>query len=280
MGTLIADGRRGASVLDLVKGRVSVERPGAMDPAAGRVAVLAHWSDRPAVSRSFRELTAAFVRRGYQVVVVSAATCDEPLDLGAPGFEAVRVLRKPNVGYDFGSWSVGLDDVPWAAHAAHVILANDSLVGPFAPVDHLLDAFEATRADVWGLTETLQFTRHVQSFFVGYRGGALAEPPLARFWRSVRHHESKSDVIHHGELALGRLLQREGFAVDAACVARSVVTAGDNPTIAGWRRLLDRGIPFVKREIVRSPGLAPGGDQIGVEIRRRYGVDIEEWVQS
>lgn len=277
-------GRRGASVLDLVGDRVTVEQAGSLEPGSPRVALLAHWSAGPRVSRSFRELTAAFVRRRYQVLVVSAATCDEPLDWGPDGrragLEAVRVLRKPNVGYDFGSWAVALHELPWAARADHVVLANDSLVGPFAPIDHLLDAFEASRADVWGVTETLQFTRHVQSYFVGYRGGALAEAPLARFWRSVRHHDDKNDVIRHGELALGRLLQREGFAVDAACVARSVVPAGDNPTIAGWRRLLDRGIPFVKREIVRSPGLAPEGDQIRADVKRRYGADIEDWDET
>lgn len=268
-------------VVDLVRGRVRVERPGLLDVSASRVAVLAHWSERPTVTRSFRALVGALVAGGYRILVVSGATCDSPLgwrESDADGWpDVVRVLRKPNLGYDFGSWAVGLDSAPWVARAPYVVLANDSLVGPFAPIGHLIAAFEDSPADVWGLTETLQFTRHVQSFLVGYRRGVLDEPPLARFWRTVRHYRDKSQVIHRGELALGRLMEREGYAVDAACVAQSVVAAGDNPTITGWRALLDRGVPFVKREIVRTPELAPEGDKIGAEVRRRYGTDIREW---
>ena len=37
----------------------------------------------------------------------------------------------------------------------------------------------------------------------------------------------------------------------------SVVAPGENPVIKGWWKLLERGFPFVKREIVRDPSVAP-----------------------
>lgn len=187
-------------------------------------------------------------------------------------------MRKPNVGYDFGSWAVGLAMFPRLRDAGTVVLANDSLVGPFASIDGMLDRLHATTADVWGLTETLQFARHLQSYFVAYRGGVLADAPLDWFWRGVRHHADKQTIIHRNEIGLGRLLESEGYALDAMFGAGQVVPASDNPTIAGWRTLLERGMPFVKREIVRSPGLAPGGHEIPAELRHRYAVDVTEWL--
>ncbi|MBO9556695.1 rhamnan synthesis F family protein [Cellulomonas sp.] len=261
----------------MVAGAVRVEVDGGRAPA-DRVAVLVHHAERAPVARSFRELVATFVAGGYRVVVVSSSPARGPLDWGGDLAEGVTVLRKPNVGYDFGSWSVGLAHDPSIARARHVVLANDSLVGPFADVRHVLAAGEASTADVWGVTETEQFRRHLQSYWLAFHGGVLTEQPLAWFYASVRHHEDKQRIIMRNELGLARLLQLEGFSTDALFPARSVVDAADNPTIAGWERLLDAGLPFVKREISRRPELAPRGEAIADEVLRRYGTRIDEWL--
>jgi len=85
-------------------------------------------------------------------------------------------------------------------------------------------------------------------------------------------------LIHHNELGLGRLLQDEGYAIDAAFVAEQVVPAADNPTIIGWHRLLANGFPFVKRELVRTPALALDGADIKVVVNEIFGVDVEDWL--
>lgn len=272
-------GSRARRAIDLCAHATTVEvRGDVVDGPGERAAVLAHFSTSPRLTRSFVALVSELERSGYRVVVVSSATCEGPLDWGEHVLGGTTVVRKPNVGYDFGSWAVGLDLFPALAGAPALILANDSLVGPFAPIDALLDQFHSTAADVWGLTQTLQFRRHIQSYFLGFRGGVLRERPLAAFWRGVRHFEDKNLVIHRHELGLAGLLESEGFAVDAAFVGGQVVDPADNPTIAGWQVLLDRGLPFVKREIVRSPGLAPGGELIASEVRRRFGTEIDQWL--
>jgi len=65
-----------------------------------------------AVSLSFRTLIEEFVGAGYRVIVVSSATCWAELDWGSADLADAIVLRKPNVGYDFGSWAVALDRFP------------------------------------------------------------------------------------------------------------------------------------------------------------------------
>jgi lipopolysaccharide biosynthesis protein len=190
----------------------------------------------------------------------------------------VTVLRKPNVGYDFGSWAVAQAWEPSIRDARHVILVNDSLVGPFGDLVDVMSRYEASRADVFGLTNTTQFGPHLQSYFLGFNGGVLADPPLAEFWLGVRDERDKTRVIHRNEIGLGRLLRREGYSQDAAFPYWKVVQDGLNPTVRGWRGLLELGFPFLKREILRTPEVAPGGDQAPDVVRRMFGVEVKDWL--
>jgi lipopolysaccharide biosynthesis protein len=243
-----------------------------------RVAVLVHWAVQPVVSRSLRELVRQLSGYGYRTVIVSAAEFAEPLDWGGTLPAESIVLRKPNIGYDFGSWAVGLAALPTITKAPHVILANDSVLGPFTDIGGLLVDFESSIADVWGLTDTRQFSHHLQSYFLGYRNGVLAERPLQDFFAGVRQERSKWEIIKHNELALSRLLHREGYITRSAFRGDDVVDAGDNPVIAGWHALIERGFPFIKRQIVNEPEIAPHGGLIAREVQAIFGVRLEDWI--
>lgn len=268
-------------VLQLTEGRVVEEHVGADFAAAvagGKVAVIAHWSRTARMTLSVRALVREFSAAGYAVLLSSSSPAGR-LEWGGLDTSRLTVLRKPNVGYDFGSWAVALDRYPELTAADTLVLANDSLVGPFASIAPQLDLLASSTTDVWGMTETAQFTQHLQSYFIGFRRGVLRRPALAAFWRDVRHYDDKQLVIHRGELALATLLHREGIAMGAAFPAGSVVDLPDNPTIIGWRRLLEAGFPFVKREVVRSPHLAPDGDQVAEVVRDLYDVDVADWLE-
>lgn len=243
-----------------------------------RVAVIAHWAHEPRAGRSARALTDAVAAHGYEVLFVSAAPGRSPLMWTDGEPPSVTILRRPNIGYDFGSWATALHRYPAIGEASRVLLINDSLAGPFAPIDHLLERFDRTAADVWGMTDTTQFTHHLQSYCLGFKAGCLREGPLASFWRNVGAEPSRDDVIWRSEIGLARLLARERFVTDAAIPHWRVVSDGQNPTIIGWRRLLDNGFPFVKRQLLREPDLAPDGGEAPAELERRFGVTIEGWL--
>ena len=243
-----------------------------------RVAVIAHWSTKAQVSRSLSVLTRSFVDREYRVVLCSAAPIPDRLRLPDDLADRVTVLRKPNVGHDFGSWAVAQAWEPSICQARHVILVNDSLAGPFGDLGDIISRCETSRADVFGLTNTTQFGPHLQSYFLGFNGGVLADPPLAAFWRGVRHERDKANVIQRNEIGLSKLLRRAGFSQDAAFPHWKVVEDGLNPTIRGWRGLLELGFPFLKREILRTPEVAPDGDQAPDVVRRMFGVEVKDWL--
>lgn len=256
---------------------VVVERSGPAI-AGDRVAVVAQFSRGARISRSLNEYIRQLRSHEYRVIVVSASPVEQALAWDPDIEGEITVLRKENLGYDFGSWAVGLAWDETIPTLDHVILCNDSLLGPFDSIGPILEGFESTGADVYGMTDTTQFSHHVQSYFLGFRRGVLAEPPLRRFWSNIVHLEDKTAVIHRNELGLSRLFRQEGYSTTAAFPHQRAVAPGENPTIRGWRTLIELGFPFVKREVVRSPEVAPQGDQVPGFLTRRFGVLVEDWL--
>jgi lipopolysaccharide biosynthesis protein len=271
----------GPVVREVLEGHVRVERGAPELAEAPRVAVLAHWSRRPQLSRSASTLVQQLQLHGYRVVVVSGCESPKPLAFGEDvDVDGLVVLRKPNVGYDFGSWTVGLQLCPGAEAAERTLLVNDSMAGPFADLGPLLEAFDRAPVDVWGLTDTQQFGSHLQSYFLGFREGVLAERPLRRFWADIRHHTDKQQIIFDNEIGLSHLLRLEGYVQAPNFPHERVVPPGQNPVIKGWRRLLDLGLPFLKREILRAPEVAPAGHTAPSVLAHRFGVDVRAWVDD
>lgn len=266
-------------VLDAQRSQVRVEADDERRASrfSGRTAILAHWAADGRVGRSASELTRAVGNAGYTVVVVSTAPGVTPLEWTGGRPPGIVVLRRPNIGYDFGSWATALERYPSIADCDHVLMLNDSLVGPFNSIEHLLDHFHASAADVWGVTDSTQFHHHLQSYCLGFARQSLREAPLARFWGGIRSWASRIEVIQANELGLSRLLASEHFVTEAAIPYWRVVKENQNPTILGWRRLLDLGFPFVKRQLLREPHVAPDSAQVRVEVWRRFGVRIDEW---
>jgi hypothetical protein len=266
-------------VLDVVAGRVTVEAGEASDvTATGRAALVAQYSAEPGMSHSLLELLTQLSAGGYRCVVSSACESAEPLRWPGPLPEGTVVLRRPNEGYDFGSWAVALDCFPQVAALDRVILTNDSMAGPFAPLGPLLADFEAAGTDVWSLTDSYQLGHHMQSFFVGFRGGVLGEPALRTFFRRIRVEPTKMDVVERYEVGLTVACLRGGYTMSTRFRAQDLGVGGENPTLAGWHRLLEAGFPFVKRTMIKEPSTAPGAEHVERVLRRKYGVVLAEWL--
>ncbi len=270
--------RRRPRVLDGQVVRVEGSEDLASISSPARIALIAHWAPDNRVSRSVVELTRALTDDGFAIVLVSTAEEPGPLAWYEGRPEGITVLRRGNVGYDFGSWATALNRYPHVADADEVLLVNDSLAGPFRSIGRLLGKFHGTGADVWGITDTTQHTHHLQSYCLGFKHQVLREAPLAAFWRNIRVEPSRDDVIQRYELGLGRMLHREAYSLDPAIPYRLVVGEGCNPTIHGWKRLLDLDFPFVKRELLRKPEVAADGEDVREEIANRFGVEVSDWV--
>lgn len=264
-------------VLREVLGVCNFEVTGPTVPRAGRVAFVASYSEKAEITKSLATLVGELELGGYLVILIRGSSSTAPLKWPVGVSNNATIVRKPNLGYDFGSWATGMALFPDLVKESKVLLLNDSLVGPFGTLKPMLDEFEGADCDVWGVTNSAAFAPHLQSYVLGFKDGILGEKALRDFWSRIMILDDKDEIIDRYEIGLGRLLAEEAM-VCRAWFDSSVLVEGDlNPSVWGWRRLLALGFPFVKRQLITIPTLIPDGVEVPETVRRIFGVDTNDW---
>ncbi|MDQ1547648.1 MAG: hypothetical protein QOH69_2552 [Actinomycetota bacterium] len=263
----------------LIPREVDVAQEGSYRPVDGdRVAFLASYSAEARVSKSLAEFIRQLRALNYEVILIRASDNPAPLEWPGNAPADVVVLRKPNLGYDFGSWAVGMDRFSELLSREFVLLVNDSLVGPFATIEPIIRDFEEAVCDAWGVTRSTQFMPHLQSYFLGFKNQTLCDPSVRQFWNNLPIETDKNTIVQLYEMTFTRLLFAEGFVATACFESARVVIEGENPTIVGWRRLLDLGFPFIKRTIVAAPDLVSDGWSISATVQKYFDANVVDWL--
>ena len=180
------------------------------------------------------------------------------------------VQLRENRGYDFAMWAQVLLAEDCAAYD-EVLLTNSSIIGPFSPLQPILDRMAAEPCDFWGLTASAQLIPHLQSYFLVFRRPVLDAPAFRQFWTSVLPYRSKDALVFASEIGLSTFLADEGFQWRAAFPrealkgnwVRNLAVRGTpsarvrrfvDPTLVYPDLLLDSGMPYVKLGVVqRNP---------------------------
>lgn len=242
---------------------------------ARRVAMVAHYDPSSRLSLSTRALVGALDGEGWVPVVVSTS----------PGMPDPRrlppsavVIARPNLGYDFGSWATALHLLPAVRECSEVILTNDSMVGPFAPLGPLLE--RSRDSEVWAVTSSLQLAPHLQSYFLRFAPGVLAHPELVRFFDGVRHLTNKVAIVRRYELGLTGAIRRAGLRSVAGFPAGALGVGTANPTTAAWRALMEAGYPFFKRTLLHDPRVLVDRAELRDAVRDIFGADLDDFLEA
>lgn len=134
-------------------------------------------------------------------------------------------LRRINKGWDFSSWLSFITLFPELEQVAgRLILTNDSNYGPIYSISEFLskNSEKVRDFDLWGITESLQHSRHIQSYFMVLERRALDKQLLTSFARKYTFPTIKSDVIYEGELAFTRHAYSKRLNIGAVISYRSV----------------------------------------------------------
>lgn len=241
--------------------------------AADRVVVLAEYGQGRQVRKEALSGAAAWAAAGIPTLVVAArdAWVRSVVPPAVP--DGVAVVERPNVGYDFGSWGAALASYPAIAGKRLVVLTNDSLAGPFGPLDGLVRRIESSDADVWAATANHFPVEHLQSYLLAFRGGVLGREPLRSFFGGVRAQETKRDVIQQYEFGLSRLAREHGLSVEVGWTKEALGIEGSvDSVLGGWAGLLGDDFPFVKRTLLEQRRFADVGAAVTAVVRERFGV--------
>lgn len=177
-----------------------------------RLAVMAHFDPAgrlaPHALRQVEALRQAF----DEVVLVSTSTLVDGARAALPA--DVRLIERPNVGYDFLSYRVGLESTDLAGHD-EVLICNDSFVGPLRSYERVLADMARRDVDFWGMTASRQIRPHVQSYFVLFRRAAHRSAAFDEFWSGMEPLSDRTQVIRRYELGLTERLEAAGLRAGA-----------------------------------------------------------------
>ncbi len=181
-------------------------------PVGPRVAIFIHFDGAGGVGDHTLHYVRALHAAGLSVLFVTNSGKLRPEALAALKPVCAGILIRRNIGYDFGAMREGLEYLKLPrADTEMVVLANDSIYGPFKPLDDLLARIDFSEADLWGATDSWQRRYHVQSYFVAAGRRALESKAWADFWKQIRPVKSKTWVVNNYEVGMSQRMLRGGL---------------------------------------------------------------------
>lgn len=232
-------------VYDLIKDSVVIENPQDFS-REDNVLVYAQYSESAVPTYSESQQIEAFLEAGWKVVVTTTNTYFS---------DKVTTLRKPNIGYDIGSWATALLTIPELRDANSIILMNSSFYGPLQDIAPMLKTFG--NKDYWGMTKSQEFGLHMQSGIRGFSHKILQDNLIFDFITQIEIDQNQSldeyrnSIIFKYEVGfpISYVLAR-GYKVGAMFHVEDFEgLLGHDLTLSGWRMIVEKGAPFVKKSL-------------------------------
>lgn len=208
------------------RSHVLEQRPGDRDLAgARRVAIFAHYSRHGRVDDYVLHYLRCLRDAGFELVFVSNAPVLSAEARAALQPLCALIMRRRNIGYDFGAYKDGIAAIGNVAALDELLLANDSVYGPFEDLAAVLSRCDPAHAALWGITDNWFRHFHLQSYFLLFTRRALDSEAFARFWAGIRYVQSKRWIIEKYEIGLSRALIGDGLRCAALYPYRRVTEA-------------------------------------------------------
>ena len=117
---------------------------------------------------------------------------------------------------------------------------------------------ENENSDFWGITKNnfgykknlkhfFVKRPHVQSYFIVFKQKIFTQDFFADFMQSIKHLQTKKEIISKYEIGLTELLKEKGFKFKTFINAYENI---NNTTILKWRQIIEKyNMPFVKKSL-------------------------------
>jgi hypothetical protein len=234
-----------------------------------RLCLFAHWDRDGVVDDHVLYYLERIADLGFVTDFITSSNDFEAASLGRVRKRCRRVLLKLDQGRDFGSWRAAAADPIAFGEYEGLLLANDSVFGPFHDLGPIVDSMALNSLSLSGLTDSHEIAHHVQSYFLYLPRPTLVSPMFGAFWRGIDPTWNKAQVVEHCELGLSQQIVQGGGTLRAAfpydVVAAALRAQGTHYqyheelksgplhlTQYAWDVLLETfGFPFVKTEVLK-----------------------------
>lgn len=136
----------------------------------------------------------------------------------------VSLIHRENSGYDFQSYFTGFEYFKEQLDQYEKIYhTNDSVFGPFGSLKSIVEKMDNTGYDVWGMTDSMQYKYHLQSYFVCFKKEAFSA--MQKFWDQYTFADDYQSVVQNGEIGMSQFLLDEGLCLGAAFPLEKYISA-------------------------------------------------------
>ncbi|MCX2975682.1 hypothetical protein EYC87_19070 [Halieaceae bacterium IMCC8485] len=229
----------------------------------------------------------ALTQQCSEIIFVTTSSLDEK-SRQALHTRNIAFIERTNEGYDFYSYKKGLEALKLNKFD-ELILCNDSVYGPSSALQPIIEEMRDRPCDFWGMTESYDLARHLQSYFLVFNQKAFLSETFQSFWNNLAIIDNKREIIESYEVGLSRSLVKDGLTFQAVAsfehenqtkrilrswkfyfgamrrrwndkrfwqLVYSFLFTGMkisvNPTHTEWRSILEHhGVPFIKTELLR-----------------------------
>jgi len=251
------------------------------DLREGRWCIYSHYNKAGSIDLYVIDAVRSLRDAGFCILFVSTSPVENSECLTRLKLYVSILAVRENIGYDFGSYKLGIQlIVNHRFPLLQLLLTNDSVFGPFFDLSPFL--VKAGQCDIFGMTESFELGYHLQSYFILYNRKVLRSPAFAAFWESVKLLEDgdsgcKREVVERYEVGGSQYFLRHGFSLKAAfpqaLLLPDIARVRDkdqfflmplellvhlvpgyprNPTHFYWRELIALGYPYLKRDLLAS----------------------------
>lgn len=133
-----------------------------------------------------------------------------------------RIILRANVGYDFAAYMTGFFEEAEKEKYNQIIFANDSVYGPFYPLEKVFDKMKTSNFDMWGITDNICNTYHIQSYFLVFNKNMIGF--LEGFFDKFEFSGDKEEIVIKNEQGLSKKALEAGFKLGALCKHQDVIS--------------------------------------------------------
>lgn len=172
------------------------------DKRAKVAAVIAHYHLSGKVPQNLIELMHYFSAQKIQTIFVS--TNLDPCYIKSLTPYA-KVITRPNLGYDFCSYKLGIENLQEIETLDRLLLLNSSFIN-LNPKKLLKDFLETPQGPALrGLTFSYDIAPHIQSFWLSFESQALIGSEVFKeWWANVIPLATKDEIIRNYEIGISQ----------------------------------------------------------------------------
>ncbi|MBB6408255.1 rhamnan synthesis F family protein [Mesorhizobium sangaii] len=211
------------------------------------VAIVAHFDPNDRIESNFCDFLACLRSVFDKVVLITTSEIGN-----LPPIDGIEAIKRPNIGYDFYSYRVGVERALRCNDLEHIALINSSVV--------LLDAHRLSDAlrnmiklcdsyDAVGATSSRQFGWHIQSYMMVLGRGVFSSEWFQRFFSNISPMNTKMEMILNYEIGFSSALVKNGVKV-------ATLLSPASKAAVNWSHISASSIAqqfgYVKMEVLRD----------------------------